>query len=394
MPNILDDNGLSRVDYQALRDEKSEQFKAEFGQDIKTSRDSGFGQLISVSTQSENELVSLVSALLTAFDPHSARGVLLSRLATVMNKRRNEAVKSSVTIDVITDANGATLTAGFTISNAAGIKFNYIDTNLVIAPSSTVQAEFSAVNDGEIVASENTLTSIETPIFGIVSVNNPLAANVGRSIESDAQLRARMLRTSSNANGTITGIFTAASEVDGVTFVNVIENNTDSAFANGQPAHSVFIIIKGGADLDIAETLITRGVAAGITYTKQGDISGINFVDENYTLASTGQQFTAHWARPVDVRIYCKVTIKKLDDYPANGITQIKESISAWVENNAQVGEAFYSSFLYTAINEVGGLAIESVFIADTPLPAEILVDIGVIDIANISVNDIEVVEV
>lgn len=393
MPNLIDDNGLDIVGYQDLRAEKVEQYKTEFGDDIKTTVDSVFGQQISISTQNENNLISLISTLLTTFDPNAANGEILSRLAVIMNKRRNEAVKSSVVVDVTTDANGATIPIGFIVSNSSNIEF-ITTTSLIIAPSTTAQMTFTAVSDGAIVASSGTLSVIKTPVFGVGSTNNPDDAVVGRDRESDAELRGRMLRTSSNSNGTLSGIFTALSEVDGVTFVNVIENNTNVVFANGQKAHTVFPIIENGSDDEIAQALITKGAAGGIGYVEQGDIAGVTISSATFIDPISSQIYTAHWARPVDKRVYCDIQVKKLADYPANGSDLIKTAVNEWVTKYGEVGTTFYASFIYDAINSIGGLAIETVFVGDTISPVTTFVAMGDVEKPNIAEIDIVVVEV
>jgi uncharacterized phage protein gp47/JayE len=393
MPNSIDSTGLTRVRYQDLRAEKETEFKNTFGQDIKTDVQSGFGQLISVSTQAEDELVGLVQVLLTAFDPNTANDVLLSRLAVIMNKRRNEAQKSTVTIDITTDSNGATIPVGFVVENSSGIQFQ-TTTILVIAPSSTASMEFEAVDDGPIAASAGALTIIKTPVFGVASVTNPADAIVGRNQETDAELRARLLKTSSNANSTKPGIFTALSEVNGVTYVDVIVNDTNVDFANGQKAHTVFPIVEGGADSDIAQALITKGVAGGIDYVKQGDISGVTIASDTYTDPISGQTYTAHWARPVNKQVYAAITVQKLSNYPADGAARIKTAVNEWVAANAKVGDTFYSSFLYCPINDVPGLVIQSVFVGTSANPTTTSVTMTVSERASIAEADIIVTEV
>lgn len=393
MPNSIDNTGLNIVGYQELRDEKSEEFKNEFGEDIKTDVESAFGQMISLAAQSEYDLTSLIATMLTAFDPNAAQGVLLERLAIIMNKRRNEAVKSTVSIDITTDTNGATIPVGFIVGNDNGIEF-ITTSSQVLAPSTTTSIDFEAIEDGPIVASAATLTIIKTPIFGITTANNPSDASIGRSIEDYEDLRVRMLRSSSDSNGTTPGIITGISEVDGVSFVNVIENNTNVAFANGQKEHTVFPIIEGGADADIAESLITKGVAGGIGYVEQGDIVGVTITSATFTDTVSAQVHTAHWARPVDKQVFCKLEIKKLADYPANGSDLIKAAINDWVSSNAVAGETFYSSFLYNSINSIGGLVINTVFIGEAVDPVTVIVTMGDVEKASIAIADIALTEV
>jgi len=393
MPNSIDSTGLTRVRYQDLRAEKETEFKSTFGQDIKTDVQSGFGQLISTSTQAEDELISLIELLLTAFDPNSANDVLLSRLAVIMNKRRNEAQKSTVIIDISTDSNGATVPIGFIVENSANIQFQTTN-SLVIAPNTVAQMQLEAVDEGPIAASAGTVTIIKTPVFGVVSVYNANDATIGRFQETDAELRARVLKTSSNANGTKPGLITALSEVNGVTYANAIINDTNVDFTNGQKAHTVFPIVEGGADSDVAKALITKGVAGGIDYVKQGDIVGITITNGTYNDPISNQLYTAYWARPINKQVFVALTVQKLADYPADGATRIKDAINKWVDDNAKIGDTFYNSFLYCPINSVPGLVIQSVYVGTTANPTGQSVTMGVSERPNIAVADIIVTEV
>jgi len=393
MHNSINKDGITRVRYQDLRLEKEAEFKATFGQDIKTDVQSGFGQLISVATQAEDELAALIQSLLTAYDPNAATGALLDRLAVIMNKKRNEAQKSTVIIDITTDANGATVPVGFIVSNSSDVQF-ITTTSLTIAPNSTAQLEFVAVDNGAVAASANTLTIIKTPVFGVVSVNNPSGAIVGRNRETDAELRARILKTSSNANATKPGLFTALSEVNGVTYVSVSVNDTNFDFANGQKAHTVFPVVDGGSDSDIAKALVTKGVAGGIDYVRQGDISGVTITSGTFTDPISGQNHTAYWARPVNKRVYAAITVQKLSNYPADGAARIKSEVSKWVTENAKVGDTFYNSFLYCPINNVPGIVIQTVFVGETASPSAMSVSMTVAERASIAETDIVVTEV
>jgi uncharacterized phage protein gp47/JayE len=393
MPNTIDSTGFSRVRFQDLRAEKEQQYKDGFAnQELKTDVQSGVGQEISISTFAEDDLASRMQDLIAAFDPTAAQGVNLSRLAVVMNKRRQDETSSTVTLTLTADASGATIPAGFgfEVSNTAGdVTFRFED-ELIIAPSGTADVLATSTESGAVAAIAGSLTVIKTPVFGVASVTNNADASLGRDRETDTELRARMLASSSDSSPTVIGIGTAVSEVDGVTDYQIVENATDAPDADGVPAHSIFPIVENGSDDDIARALITN-VAAGIGYTEPADIPAANIVSGTYDDPTTGQTYTAYWARPDDVQVYVDVTLNKLATYPPDGDDLVKAAIEQWVLDEMQFSEDLYASQLYGAIQEIEGAIVVDVKVGTSPSPSDSVVAIEIYEKAAVSSDDVVV---
>jgi uncharacterized phage protein gp47/JayE len=391
MANIIDSTGFNRERYQDLRAEKAQQYKDAFGnQELKTDVQSGVGQEISISTNAEDDLASRMQTLLSALDPTQAQGVLLSRLAIVMKKRRQDATSSTVTLSITADGAGATVPAGFQVANAAGNAVFETDSELVLSPSATGTVQATCVNFGAIEAIAGSLTTIKTPVFGVASVTNLSDASLGRSRETDTELRARCLNSSAGLSSTVIGISSAISNIDGVTALKVLENKTLTPSAEGIPAKSVFPIVENGADADIAKALVTS-VAGGIGYTEPADIPAANIVSGTYEDPITGQEYTAYWARPVSPQIYVEVNLNKLASYPADGDARVKQAIEDWVIANMEFGEDLYASQLYCPVQEVEGAIITSLFVGLAPSPAGSVVNIDVYERASVLVADIDI---
>lgn len=365
MPNVINKEGLNRIRYQDLRAEKAEHFKDEFGENIKTDVQSGFGQMISLATKSENDLITHIQSMLTAFDPYAAQGVWLSRLAILMNKRRNPEVKSTGVIDITVGSLGASIPVGFTVSNSEGYQFR---TTLAetISANSTFSVPIEAIESGKIVSAPNSLVEIDTPTSGVISVTNSQAISEGRDLETDGELRVRCLNTSSALTSTLIGIDTAIREVDGVTFVRLYENNNSTSFVNpelpvGLPAHHVFPVIEGGNNLEIAKALV-KTVAGGIDMAKPADnLVGVsNIISSSYTNPISGQTHLGYWSRPEPLVIHVEIKVVPSYGYPPDGATQIKRNLENWANENAQIGEIFYASDLYCPTYLLGNLSIDS----------------------------------
>ena len=394
MPNVIDNTGFSRVRFQDLRAEKEQEYKDGFSnQELKTDVQSGVGQEISISTFAEDDLASRFQTLLSAVDPISAQGVNLSRLAILMNKRRQEATNSTVTLTLTATAAGATIPQGFgfEVSNTAGNVTFRFEEEVVIAPSSTADVLATSIASGPLAAISGSLTKIKTPVFGVASVTNDEDASLGRNRETDTELRARMLEASSAASATVIGIETALSNVDGVTGFNVIENDQDVADPQGVPPHSVFPIVENGSDNDIAQALVTT-VAGGISYAKPADIPAATIVSGTYTDPLTGKVYTAYWARPDAVQIYVDVTLNTLPSYPGDGDTRVKQNIENWVNENLAFGEDLYASQLYCPVQEVEGAIVISIKVGTSPSPTGDSVSVATYERASVSQDDVTVI--
>lgn len=323
------------------------------------------GRIISVEAELVDNQNGQIGALLESFSPFTARGNLLSRLSPLMSKRRRSAVLSSVTLTVTATAAGVTIPAGSIVAQASGPAKFKTSAAVTVAPSGTAYVEAVAVEPGPVTAAASTLTKIDTPVFGWASVINYADASIGRSRESDGQLRARMLATSSAPVGTPEGIETAISEVDGVTYQRLLENKTSAVNATGMPPHSVFPIVDGGADLDIGAALL-RSVAAGIDYTDSTDIpTGPIWVSVVVTNPSNGQLVTVWFSRTAPVSAAIVLDIETQSNFPADGVARIKSEIVAFA-NAWPNGKTLFSSRLYSPANNVPGHEINSLTIDAT----------------------------
>jgi uncharacterized phage protein gp47/JayE len=210
-----------------------------------------------------------------------------------------------------------------------------------------------AQNTGAIAAPAGTLTVIETPIFGVDSVVNLLDANVGRELETDAELRLRRLESLQRAGtATVNGIVTTLRQVSGVTNAFVIENNQDTVDGDGRPPHSYEAYVDGGEDQDILDT-IWETKPAGIETV--GNFSG-NVID------SQGFVQVVKFSRPTTADIWLEVDITKNTDpsetggvYPANGDDLVRDAVLSY-GNTFEIGQDVVLVRFFNAINGIPGV--------------------------------------
>lgn len=103
----------------------------------------------------------------------------------------------------------------------------------------------TCANSGSVAALADTITTINTPTRGWMSVTNPAAATVGSPVETAAELRIR--QGQSVALPSITpfeGVDGAIAGIAGVTRHKLYENDTGVTDSNGLPPHSISAIAQ------------------------------------------------------------------------------------------------------------------------------------------------------
>lgn len=240
-----------------------------YGPYINVNPNSPDGQMVNIVALAKEDMLQLISQVNSGFDPDQAVGTILDQRCAINGVTRLAGTYTeqyvSVTATQATTINGLDTApaAPFTVADSAGNQFQLVNTYAFVG-AGTQSLLFRAALLGAVLTSINTITSIVTPTLGILSVNNPLAASsTGTNEQTDASLRiARRKAISKASRGFEESIASNVSQVDGVTSVTVIENNT-SGTVGGVPAKSIWVIVAGGAAADIA-TAINNSRSLGV----------------------------------------------------------------------------------------------------------------------------------
>lgn len=361
MATTIDETGFHRDRYQDVREENAKRWNDSFP-DMDTSTPRVAGRIISIQSAIHDNLNAKAEYILNSFSPFTAIGSQLSNLAPLMNKRRLPRIFSQVTLQFNADLNGANVPDGTIVSSSLDRTKKFATTQpLTIAPNGFGVVLAEAIEASDYKPAAGTITVIESGVYGVVSVTNPNDGTLGRARETDAQLRFRMLQTSSAASGTPEGIYTAVSQVDGVTYASVLENFTDTTNTAGMPPHSIMPVVDGGDDNEVALAILeTR--AAGIDFTTSTDIPGASWESVTVTNPANGQPVMVWFARPSNTTATIEINISTDSNFPTDGQQLIKNEVVNFV-NDWPIGKVLYASRLYTPINLVAGVDINSVTI-------------------------------
>ncbi len=209
---------------------------------------------------------------------------------------------------------------------------------------------------GKISCPAKSANIITTPVGGWNSVNNLLAGQRGRALESDADFRERRLRSFLMPGGaTPTGMQAKLLNfVDNVSFCRVYENPTAVVDEYGRPPHSINVVAEGGTDFDIA---------AMIASNKAGGINTFGAVTVNLT-DSEGVEYPISFDRPGVKYAWVEVTIEEKnfeETFPPNGLDIIRQSVYDFAESTFGYGDDLILQKFYTPVYAVPGIRIASI---------------------------------
>jgi len=291
--------------------------------------DTTVGNAYSISLASYSGIVSLTT---TAVSGDTA-GAILARLKTQL------AVYPNYTSTLEDD------TLSIKIVDHYG-SFNASLSGAVAWMKSAKRVEFSAVENGRNEVAINTVNIISTPVLGWESINNPIPAIVGSELESDTELRERFRQSKYlRASNTADALYSALLELDGAQEIRLYVNDTDLVDAIGLPAHSFLVLMLGGSDTDIAQT-IWKHTPLGIA--SQG-------AQQVAIRTSQGLEQVVKFDRPTYVPLYAEIDLTTDSGFPSGGEDTIKKALSDYITQNQTIGGKVVYSRLFGPVNETPG---------------------------------------
>lgn len=211
----LTPDGLSTQTQAELVEELSTRLRSTFGTNLNTSVDSIMGQVVNIVSELNALNQQVLLATYRSFDPNSAIGVALDRLANLTGTVRKGATSSTV-VGILTFSGIGTAVNGDLIHNDD----NDTDWQLIDGPigpgPGAFAATFAAVPTGATIANAGTTWSLVTAVPGLDSFTNPADdANPGRDQEVDPDLRIRRQTELFSQNiGGLAAISAVISKVD------------------------------------------------------------------------------------------------------------------------------------------------------------------------------------
>lgn len=330
--------GISAPDYQTILDTVTGYFQQIYGTDAYLDPDSKDGQMVALVALAIHDANTTAINVYNSFSPSTALSDALTRNVKINGIARKGETRSTVDL-LLTGTVGTTITNG-SAKDANGVIWDF-PASVSIGVDGTVTVTAICATSGAVAAVAGSITGINTPTRGWLTVTNPLAATVGAAAETDAELRVRQGQSVALPSLTpFDAVDGALANISGVTRHKLYENDTGSVDINGLPAHSISAIVDGGDAITIAQTLRGKKGQGVATY-------GTTTI----VVADTwGNPHPISFSRPVNVPVFVAITLRVFSGYTSLIADQIKSAIASYI-NSLAIGDDVLLSRLYSPAN-------------------------------------------
>lgn len=341
-------DGIEIQTFDEIFNELVAEYKSIYGEGIDLDQNTPDGQKIGIEAKLAIDLQTFALALATARDPDFAEGNNLNSIAKICGITRKPATQSSVVMTVTTDRN-LTLPVGFTVQDETNQNWKLETATSCTTGDNTIT--FYAENYGDVEAEANTITTIITVVLGVTAVTNAAAATSGQDEETDEEFRARRNLSLENPSySTVGSLFSKLANLKNVTDVRVYENVQDTSDPEkNMPPHSIWIVIDGGAEADIAETTAknkTAGTAMKGNTTTDWIETLILPNDITYEIVHT-----IRYDRPTAKDLYIRLNVEKKVPTQSIDIQLIKNKL---VTQKYVIGQDAQANELYSFVYQAG----------------------------------------
>lgn len=331
---VLSDQGITAPAYSDILTSLQTSFGLIYGTDVYLDPSSQDGQLLAIFAQAIFDANQTAIAVYNQFSPLTAQGAGLSSLVKINGLQRLYATNSQVDL-LIGGAIGTTINNG-AASDANGNLWK-LPGEVIIPLGGSIVVTATCSEVGAVDAAPSTVTTIATPTLGWSTVTNPSAATPGNPVETDAALRQRQANAVSlHALTVLSATVAAISAIPGVLEVMPYENATNATDANGLPAHSISMVVRGGDATAIAQAIANKKTPGCATYGS----TTVNIVD------AVGISHAINFYVPAAVRVVVALTIHALAGYVAATGNAIKQALIDYV-NALPIGADVMITRLY-----------------------------------------------
>ena len=387
-------NGIEIQTFDEVYDELVLDYKTIYGETVDLDQNTPDGQKIGIEAKLSVDLQTFGLALYNGMDPDFAIGEDLNRIIKICGIIRKPETQSSVVMTITTDRD-LLLPAGFTVADSNNQNWQLEEDTLCSAGSNTIT--FYAQVYGDIQALASTITNIITVVLGVVSAVNPADAVPGLEEETDEQLKFRRNLSLENPSfSTVGGLYAKLANLKGVADLMVYENDTDTFDPDNpvtelMPPHSIWIVIDGGLEADIAQT--TSQNKTGGTAMKGDQVA--TWIETR--TRPSGQAFTvAHvirYDRPTIVPLLIRMNVHRKTPTQPIDIALIKNLL---LTKEYLIGEDAQANELYCYIYQAGSnfiatsleISLDGITWTDGDIAADYADEIKIL-ISNISITEI-----
>ena len=361
----LTSNGYTAPDTLELVENMGANAQSSWGPLIDVSTDSDLGYFNGVNAIEISNVFSDLKEFYTNLNPNNSEGRMLENICLFTGIVK-QGLTYSTGVVTFTGDTGTVIDKDTVLYVDGDSSRRFTTANEVTIDSEgTARVNVTSEVQDAIAAPVGTLTQLETPITGVTSLTNTREISLGSpTVETEAKLRARRNNTLTiGGNGTPSAIHAALAQLDGVTSVRIINNNTSKWTEKGttgiyRPPNSFEAIIENGFNEDIIKVLTV--VSSG-TSEMFGDLTAF------YTDV-TGNNHLVRYSRPSELTIYATVEYTLYDEevFPEDGEARIATEMEEWASTEYQLGVDVLVDRLYVPIFNVPGVARATIIVGSS----------------------------
>jgi hypothetical protein len=319
--NYIEATGIITADTSDFLTQVQSEWQSAFGADIALTADTPQGKQITAETTARTRVAQMMAMLSNMMNPNQAGGVFLDALCAFLGIERDAATFTVVPNVALGGQPNLAIAAGSMVakSNSTGMLF----TNTLaiqFATDGTAVSDFECLTAGPVECPVGDL-EIGVQILGWETINNASAGVPGELEESDGSLRNKRNNTLAKQGiSTVEAQISDLNDVPGVLSLKYRENYTKvDATIDGifLLANSVWACVDGGADEDIALSLLTNKTDGA----NWNGATSVQIVEPN-----SGQTYTVKFDRPTVLPVLVRVTLRQ-GTSTANLVTAVPQAV-------------------------------------------------------------------
>lgn len=328
-----------------------------------------------------------LAQLIANVDPMTSSGIYQDALGRIYFLKRQAATFATVAATV-TGTVGATLPAGSQVKSSDGTIWASTAA-AVYGAGGTASVTFQSLIAGSIPAAGVNDLRIYQQVPNWVAVSNSVPSVPGTNTENRVEFETR--RAASVQIGGVgqpANVRAAIANVTGVTDLYVYNNGGDTAVNYGTtsypiPAHSIAIIVSGGANADIAAAINSKlDCGCGMsTSAGLGTLVTVN-VQDTVNYVAPYPTYPVRFVRPATTQVYMTVNVANMSTLPANYVLQVQQALAAAFANGftstdgtisiprARIGGQIVASEYAAPILALGNITPVTIFVGTSPAPS------------------------
>ncbi|QQO90991.1 baseplate wedge protein [Yersinia phage PYps23T] len=351
------ENGFVQKPVQEIVSHINSRFLSVFGANFDISPEGPDGQVIGIISEEISKCWQQAEMVFNAYRPGAMQKIGLDNICELTFTKRLVDWPSRVGVRCAGQS-GTLVPAGSIVSDGA-MDF---ETQYDCVIPGTVTAV--ATETGEYYIAANTVNKIITPVAGWESVNNPEIGQTGVDYESDPALRTRRDRTTAHSGSAfVEAIYAALADLN-LSYLRIRDNDTGAPIGT-QPSGTVFVVVEGGTEDEIARRIYSTKTGGVPTH----GTTSVSIYD------SKGYPHEVKFSRPEDATIYVSGTFKRR---PGSNISsndaarQLQTAMMDYINSLNPGDSVIWSECFKPIMDATNGVQVDSLFIGTSASPTGI----------------------